>query len=220
MSVKRVLLSSLRPGAILAVAAAAWLPAPAAQAQEAQTGPSSGRANELAVRVYYLGDHFSYTEAASTGGTFTTVTYRGRPGGGLDVEYRPVDWLGLDLAASQTHIAADEQAVGGGPPVRRQGNIEVRPFTLGVFARYLPWRQLALYIGPIAGAVEMSGSFRPASTRFAFGSAAGLDVGLGSTGLAVSGVVRLISSRFDDQLRNASHYRSQFLYGGGLSYRF
>ena len=213
----------------LAVAASCALP-PAARAQDApaaQQEPAAGAEgrrggeHQVVVRAYYLADHFSSSEGLQGAGSFTTVTYRGRPGGGVDVEYQPVAALGIDLAASQTRIAADQETVGGGgPPARRQGNIQVRPFLLGIYGRPFKWQRLNLYLGPVAGVVQMSGSFRPSETRFAFGSAAGLDLFLGDSGLAISGVVKLISSRFSDQLRPTSHYRNNVLYGGGLTYRF
>jgi hypothetical protein len=206
--------------AVLALAAAAVLAArPArAQSQGQQPGP------HFVLRAYYLGDKFSSNGKESRLGvdnTFTTVTYHGKPGGGLDFEYLPIVWLGIDFAASQNHIQADEVTfIPNRPPVETKGNIQVRPFTVGVFAHPFHWEPVDLYLGPFVGVVNMTGNFRPAETRFGFGSALGLDFRLGSSGLAVSALGRIVSNRFSDQLRNASHYRNSYLFGGGLSYRW
>jgi hypothetical protein len=205
--------------AVLALAAAATLaPRPArAQSQGQQPGPY------FVLRAYYLADKFPSHSGESRLGvdSFTTVTYDGKPGGGFDFEFLPIVWLGIDFAASQTHIQGDEVTrTPVGAVFETKGNIQVRPFTVGVFAHPFYWEHLDLYLGPYIGVVNMTGSFRPAETRFGFGSALGLDFRLGSSGLAVSAVGRILSNRFSDQLRNASHYRNNYLFGGGLSYRW
>jgi hypothetical protein len=208
--------------AVLALAAAAILAAPPARAQsQGQQGNQPGP--HFVLRAYYLADKFSSNSSESrlAVDTFTTVTYHGKPGGGLDFEYLPIVWLGIDFAASQNHIQADEVVrTPVGPPFETKGNIQVRPFTVGVFAHPFHWERVDLYVGPFVGVVNMTGSFRPAETRFGFGSALGLDFQLGSSGLAVSALGRILSNRFSDQLRNASHYRNSYLFGGGLSYRW
>lgn len=213
--------------AALAVAAVtATAPRPA-QAQTQQTGDeyqSTGRQpSYLVVRAYYLWDSFSHNGKESALGvdTFTTVTYRGRPGGGADVEYLPTRWLGIDFAVSQTRIQGDEVIrTPIGPPVERKVNIQARPFTVGLFAHPFRRERADLYIGPLIGVESFSAGFRPSATRFAFGSEIGIDLALGSSGLAITGLGRIVASRFDDALRNASPYRNNYLFGGGLAYRW
>jgi hypothetical protein len=215
----------------LAVAAtvAAAAPRPAqAQAQtqtqtEEQTQTTGRPPSYLVVRAYYLWDSFSSHTSESAFGvdTFTTVTYHGKPGGGVDLEYLPTPWLGIDFAVSQTRVQADEVTrTLPGPPFERKANIQVRPFTVGVFAHPFQWERANLYIGPLVGVTSLSGGFRPSATRFAYGSELGIDLPLGSSGLAITGLGRIVTNRFDQTLRNAAHYRNNYLFGGGLAYRW
>lgn len=205
--------------AALTLAACTALTAPAAQAQGAGRAPEQGP--HFVLRAYYLGDSFSHSEAALGVDTFTTVTYHGRPGGGLDAEYLFTPWVGLDFAASQTHIAADEVTqTPVGPPFETRGNIQVRPFTLGVYGHFYRLQHMDVYIGPVAGLVQLTSSFRPNANEIGFGAALGLDLPLGSSGLAISGLGRELAFRFPDQLHHASHLRDNFLFGGGLAYRW
>jgi hypothetical protein len=129
--------------------------------------------------------------------------------------------MGLDFGASQTHIEADEvNEFAGAPIFQTTGKIQQRFYTLGLYGHFYRVQHLDLYIGPVVGADQMTGSFRPNQTTFAFGAALGLDLPLGSTGLAISGVGRLLSSRFPDQLHIATHFRDNYMFGGGLAYRW
>lgn len=215
--------------ALLALAAVATVAAVAprtAQAQtqtEEQTQTTGRPPSYLVVRAYYLGASFSSHSSESALGvdTFSTVTYHGKPGGGADLEYLPTPWLGIDLAVSQTHVQGDKVIrTPMGPPFESKANIQVRPFTVGVFAHPFQWERANLYIGPLVGVVSLSGGFRPSATRFGYGSEIGIDLPLGSTGLAITGLGRIVTSRFDDALRNTSHYRNNYLFGGGLAYRW
>jgi hypothetical protein len=191
-----------------------------ALAQDVGKPPDEGR--RMALRAYYLFDSFSQAESALGVDTFTTVKYRGRPGGGLDLEYLVTPFVGLDLAASQTRIEADEvirPAIG--PAFATKGKIDLRPFTLGLYGHFYRHEHADVYIGPFVGVVQMSGgSFRPNDTEFAFGAVLGLDLPLGSSGLALSGVGRVLNNRFPDQLRHVSHLHNNYLFGGGLAYRW
>jgi hypothetical protein len=215
-----------RLGAVLMlVAAAATLAAHPAPAQSPGGQPASSPGRQpgpfFVLRAYYLGDSFSNREARLDVDTFTTITYRGKPGGGLDFEFLPTAWLGIDFAASQTHIQADEVISSPIAPAREiKGNIQLRPFTVGVFAHPFHWERADFYIGPYVGIVTMSGSFRPSENKFGYGSALGFDFRLGSSGLAITALGRILTNRFSDQLRPVSHYRNNYLFGGGLSYRW
>ena len=205
--------------AALALAACAALAPRAAQAQGAGRAPDQGP--RVAVRAYYLWDSFSSSESALGVDTFSTVSFHGKPGGGIDAEYLFTPWVGLDFGASQTHIQADEVTrIPVGPAFQNQGKIQQRFFTLGLYGHFYRVERIDIYIGPLVGADQMSGSFRPEKTTFAFGAALGLDLPLGSTGLAISGVGRVLSSRFPDQFRSASHFRDNYMVGGGLAYRW
>src|SRR5258707_1246046 len=127
--------------AALAVAATVTVAAPRPAQAQTQTGDqtqSTGRPpSYLVVRAYYLWDSFSRrtTETALGVDTFTTVNYQGKPGGGADLEYLPIPWLGIDFAVSQTHVQVDERTTTPtGPSFERKANIQVRPFMVGVFA--------------------------------------------------------------------------------------
>jgi hypothetical protein len=208
-------------GAILALAAATALAPPPAGAQT--TGQTTGKppGPSFVIRAYYLADSFSHRESKFGVDTFTTITYHGKPGGGLDLEYLPIPWLGIDFAASQTHIQAVEQTgLVVGPTFTTRGNIQVRPFTIGLFAHPLWWERADLYIGPVAGVVDLSGDGHKSETQFGFGSALGLDVPLGSSGLALTALGRIVTSHFTYQLSNVSRYRTNYLFGGGLAYRW
>jgi hypothetical protein len=206
--------------AALAVAAGAALAPRPASAQDVGRAPDQGP--HFVVRAYYLFDSFSHHESAFGVDTTTTVSYRGKPGGGVDAEYLVTPWLGFDLAASQTHIEADEvNQTPVGPPGETKSRIQVRPFTLGLYGHFYRAEHADIYLGPIVSFVQLSGGGgRPDETNFGFGAALGIDLPLGSTGLAISGVGRALASRFHDQLHNASHFRDNFLFGGGLSYRW
>jgi len=206
--------------ASLALAAGAVLAPPPALAQ-AGRAPEQGP--HLVVRAYYLFDSFSHSEAALGVDTFTTETYHGKPGGGVDAEYLLTPWLGIDFAASQTHIEADRVTTSAvGPSAfESKSRLQVRPFMLGIYGHLLRVEHADIYLGPIAGVVQTSGGgFRGTGTDFGWGAALGIDVPLGSSGLAISGLGRAVASRFPDQLRNAAHFRDNFLFGGGLSYRW
>ncbi|HLX09925.1 MAG TPA: hypothetical protein VKY89_18860 [Thermoanaerobaculia bacterium] len=203
----------------LALGACTVLAAAPAQAQGAGRAPEEGP--RFVLRAYYLGDSFSHSETALGVDTFTTVSYRGRPGGGLDAEYLFSPWVGLDLAASQTHIEADEVTqTPVGPSFETKGNIQVRPYTLGLYGHFFRLQHMDAYIGPTVGLVQMSSSFRPSSSQFAFGATLGLDFPLGSSGLAISGYGSELSFRFPDQLHRTAPLRDDFLFGGGLAYRW
>ncbi len=206
--------------AALALAACTALAARPASAQGSGRAPDQGP--RLVVRAYYLFDSFSNSESALGVDTFSTVNYHGKPGGGVDLEYLMTPWLGLDFSASQTHIEADETTTTPvGPTFESRGKIQVRPYMLGLYGHFYRVEHADLYLGPIAGFVQTSGgSFRPSDTQFGFGAALGLDLPLGSSGLAISGVGRAISSRFPDQLHKTSHFRDNYLFGGGLAYRW
>ena len=213
--------------AALAVAATVTAAAPRPAQAQTQTGEqtqSTGRPpSYLVVRAYYLWDSFSRrtTETALGVDTFTTVNYQGKPGGGADLEYLPIPWLGIDFAVSQTHVQVDERTTTPtGPPFERKANVQVRPFMVGVFAHPFQWERANLYFGPLIGVTSLSGGFRPSATRFAFGSEIGIDLPLGSSGLAITGLGRIVTNRFDQTLRNTSQYRNNYLFGGGLAYRW
>jgi len=204
----------------LALLACVTLAPSPARAQGAGRAPDQGP--HFVLRAYYLADSFSHSESALGVDTFTTVSYHGKPGGGLDAEYLVTPWIGIDVAASQTHIQADEVTTPAvGPAFHATGKIQVRPFTLGLYGHFYRLQHLDVYLGPFIGAVQMTaGSFRPSNTELGFGAVLGIDVPLGSSGLALSGVGRVLSNRFPDQLRNVSHFRDSFLFGGGLAYRW
>jgi hypothetical protein len=205
--------------ATLALAACLALAPRTALAQGAGRAPDQGP--RVAVRAYYLWDSFSSSESALGVDTFSTVSFHGKPGGGIDAEYLFTPWVGLDFGASQTHVEADEVTrLPVGPSFQNQGKIQQRFFMLGLYGHFYRVQRLDVYIGPLVGADEMTGSFRPNKTTFAFGAALGLDLPLGSTGLAISGVGRVLSSRFPDQFRSATHFRDNYMVGGGLAYRF
>jgi hypothetical protein len=203
-------------------ALALWLGAAPRPALAQQPGNPPDEGRRVAVRAYYLFDSFSQAESSFGVDTFTTVKYRGKPGGGVDVEYLVSPFVGLDLAASQTRIDATEvvqPAVGRASTTT--GKIDLRPFTLGLYGHFYRQEHADVYIGPFIGVVQMSGgSFRPNDTEFAFGAVLGLDLPLGSSGLALSGVGRILSNRFPDQLRHVSHLHNNYLFGGGLAYRW
>jgi hypothetical protein len=205
--------------AVLPLAACTVLAPRPAQAQGAGRAPDQGP--RVAVRAYYLWDSFSHSESALGVDTFSTVSFHGKPGGGVDLEYLFQPWVGLDLAASQTHIEGDEVVRNPvGPAAATTGKIQQRFFTLGLYGHFYRVERVDVYIGPVVGAVQMTGSFRPSDTELAFGAALGLDLPLGSTGLALSGVGRILANRFPDQLHRASHFRDNYMLGGGLAYRF
>jgi hypothetical protein len=205
--------------AALALAACTALAPPPARAQGAGRAPEQGP--HFVLRAYYFGDSFSHSEAAMGVDTFTFVTYRGRPGGGLDAEYLFSPWVGLDFAAAQHRIAADEVTTSPiSPPFTATANIQVRPFMLGIYGHFLHLEHSDLYIGPVAGLVQLTGGFRPNQTELGFGAALGLDVPLGSSGFAITGTGRVIAFRFPDLLRPVSHFRDDFTFGGGLAYRW
>lgn len=220
--------ASLAALAVAAVVTAA-APRPAQAQSESQTQTqeqtqTTGRPpSYVVVRAYYLWDSFSThtTETAQGVDTFTSVTYHGKPGGGVDLEYLPTPWLGIDFAVSQTHVQVDERtSTPVGPSFDRKANIQVRPFLVGLFAHPFQWERANLRFGLLAGVTSLSGGFRPSATRFAYGSELGIDLPLGSSGLAITGLGRVITNRFDQTLRNASHYRNNYLFGGGLAYRW
>jgi len=205
--------------AALALAACTALAPRTAQAQGAGRAPDEGP--RVAVRAYYLWDSFSSSESALGVDTFSTVNFHGKPGGGIDAEYLFTPWMGLDFGASQTHVEADETTrTPVGPAFQSQGKIQQRFFTLGLYGHFYRVQRLDVYIGPLVGANQMTGGFRPDTTTFAFGAALGLDLPLGSTGLAISGVGRVLSSRFPDQFSSATHFRDNYMVGGGLAYRW
>lgn len=177
----------------------------------------------FALRASYLWDHFALSEGQVTAGnTFTSVVYRGRPGGGIEGEYLFVPTFGLDLAASQTGILAKETTfLPAGPPIERRGTIDARAFTLALNEHPLTSRRVDFYIGIFAGAEQYSGGgFRANSTQFAFGANLGFDFPLGDSGFALTAAGRVLSARFPEQLSRADHFRAQILYGGGLTYRW
>jgi len=175
----------------------------------------------VAVRAYYLWDSFSSSESTQGVDLSSTVSYHGKPGGGIDAEYLFTPWVGLDFGASQTHIEADQaNTFPVGPVFKNQGKIQQRFFTLGLYGHFYRVQRVDVYIGPLVGANQMTGSFRPDTTTLAFGAALGLDLPLGSTGLAISGVGRVLSSRFPDQFSSATHFRDNYMIGGGLAYRW
>ena len=205
--------------AALAIAACMVLAPRPARAQGAGRAPDQGP--RVAVRAYYLWDSFSHSEAAVDVDTFRTATFHGKPGGGVDLEYLFTPWVGLDLAASQTHLEGDEVVrTPVGPPFETKGKVQQRFFTLGLYGHFYRVERVDLYIGPVVGAVQMTGTFRPSDTELAFGAALGLDLPLGSTGLALSGIGRVLANRFPDQLHRASHLRDNYMVGGGLAYRW
>jgi hypothetical protein len=205
--------------AALALAACTTLAPRPAWAHGAGRAPELGP--RLVVRAYYLFDSFSHAESAFGVDTTTTVDYHGKPGGGVDLEYLFTPWLGLDFAASQTHIEADETTrTPVGPAFETKGRIEVRPFMLGLYGHFYRVEHADIYLGPVAGFVQMSGGGGPTSTNFGFGAALGIDLPLGSTGLAISGVGRALASRFPDRLHSGSRFRDNYLLGGGLAYRW
>jgi hypothetical protein len=205
--------------AALALAAGAALAPRPASAQDVGKAPDQGP--HVVVRAYYLFDSFSHHESAFGVDTTSTVSYSGKPGGGVDAEYLFTPWLGIDVAASQTHIEADQVTrTPVGPAFETKDRIQVRPFMLGIYGHFYRVEHADVYLGPIVGLVQMSGGGRPDETNFGFGAALGIDLPLGSTGLAISGVGRGLASRFRDQLHNSSHFRDNFLFGGGLSYRW
>jgi hypothetical protein len=205
--------------AALALAACTTLAPRPARAQDAGRAPEQGP--RLVVRAYYLFDSFSHAESAFGVDTTSTLTYHGKPGGGVDAEYLLTPWLGIDLAASQTHFEADETfRTAVGPTFETKSRIQVRPFMLGLYGHFYKVEHADLYLGPVVGFVQMSGGGFTSDTNFGFGAALGLDLPLGSTGLAISGVGRAIASRFPDHLHSGSHFRDNYLLGGGLSYRW
>jgi len=112
----------------------------------------------VVVRAYYLFDSFSHSEAALGVDTFTTETYHGKPGGGVDAEYLLTPWLGIDLAASQTHIEGDRvTSLAVGPSFESKGRLQVRPFMLGLYGHFYRVEHADIYLGPIAGFVQTSG---------------------------------------------------------------
>jgi hypothetical protein len=205
--------------AALTLAACASLAPRPAWAQGAGRAPEIGP--HLVVRAYFLFDSFSHTESLFGVDTATTVTDHGKPGGGIDVEYLFTPWLGLDLAASQTHLEADETFHGFIlHPVETKSNIQVRPFMLGLYGHFYRVQHADLYLGPVVGFVQTSGGGFGSSTNFGFGAVLGIDVPLGSSGLAISGVARALTSRFPEQLHSGTHFRDNYLFGGGLAYRW
>jgi hypothetical protein len=205
--------------AALALAACTALAPRPAQAQGAGRAPDQGP--RAAVRAYYLWDSFSTSESALGVDTFSTVDFRGKPGGGIDAEYLFTPWVGLDFGASQTHLEGDQVTrTPVGPSFETKGKVQQRFFTLGLYGHFYRVERVDVYIGPLVGAEQMTGGFRPDKTEFAFGAALGLDLPLGSTGLAISGVGRILSSRFPDQFHNVSHFRDNYMIGGGLAYRW
>ena len=207
--------------AVLALAACLALAPRPAQAQGAGHAPDQGP--HFVLRAYYLVDSFSHSESAQGVDSFVSVTYRGKPGGGVDAEYLFTPWVGIDVAASQTHIEATEvrKTFPGPSALRFTGKIQLRPFTVGLYGHFYRLEHLDLYIGPFVGVVEMTaGGFRPSDTEFGFGAVLGLDVPLGASGFALSGVARALASRFPDQLRPVSHFRDNYFFGGGLAYRW
>jgi hypothetical protein len=206
--------------AVLALAGGAALAPLPAWAQGSGKAPEGGP--RVVVRAYYLFDSFSHSEAALGVDTFTTETYHGKPGGGVDAEYLLTPWLGIDLAASQTHIEADRLTTTPvGPAFETRGKIQVRPFMLGLYGHFYRVEHADIYLGPVVGVVQTSGSgFRGTGTDLGWGAALGIDLPIGSSGLAISALGRAIASRFPDQLRNVSHFRDNYLFGGGLSYRW
>lgn len=206
--------------AVLAVAACSALAAPMpARAQGAGRAPDEGP--RFVVRAYYLFQSFSNAESALGVDTFSTVTYHGKPGGGVDAEYLFTPWIGIDLGVAQMHVQADETIeTPVAPLLQSTGKIQQRFYTLGLFGHFYRAQHIDLYIGPIVGATQMSGSFRPSENELAFGAGLGLDLPLGSTGLAITGIGRILSYRFQDQLHDASHFRDSYIVGGGLAYRW
>jgi len=204
--------------AALAIAACTVLAPRPAQAQGAGRAPDQGP--RVAVRAYYLWDSFSHSESALDGNTFSTASFHGKPGGGVDLEYLFTPWVGLDLAASQTHLEGDEVVRTPVGAFATNGKVQQRFFMLGLYGHFYRVQRVDIYVGPVVGAVQMTGSFRPSDTEFAFGAALGLDLPLGSTGLAISGIGRALASRFPDQLHSASHFRDNYMVGGGLAYRW
>src|ERR1700680_2198571 len=165
--------------AALALAACIALAPRTALAQGAGRAPDQGP--RAAVRAYYLWDSFSSSESALGVDTFSTVSFHGKPGGGIDAEYLFTPWMGLDFGASQTHVEADEVTrLPVGPSFQSQGKIQQRFFTLGLYGHFYRVQRVDVYIGPLVGADEMTGSFRPNKTTFAFGAALGLDLPLGA----------------------------------------
>jgi hypothetical protein len=201
------------------VALAGAAPRPAL-AQDPGRPPDEGR--RVALRAYYLFDSFSQRESALGVDTFTTVTYKGKPGGGIDLEYLVTPFVGLDLAASQTRIDATEVTTTAlGKAFTTRGKIDLRPFTLGLYGHIYRQEHADLYLGPVIGVVQMSGgSFRGNDTEFGFGAVLGLDLPLGSSGFALSALGRVVTNRFPDQLRHVSHLHNNYLFGGGLAYRW
>ena len=214
----RAALPALAALATLAALAGA-APRPAL-AQDVGKPPDEGR--RIALRAYYLFDSFSQAESALGVDTFTAVKYRGKPGVGVDLEYLVSPFVGLDLAASQTRIDADEvTTTANGHAFATKGKIDLRPLTLGLYGHFYRQEHVDLYVGPFVGVVQMTGgSFRPNDTELAFGAVLGLDLPLGSSGLALSALGRVLSNRFPDQLRHVSHLHNNYLFGGGLAYRW
>ncbi len=224
MNVKLALQTPLRIVSLLAAAACMLAGAARAQDQDTQGSRADAQAQayHFALRAYYLGEHFALAEGLQKGNTFTSVVYHGRPGGGVDVEYLFVPTFGVEVAASQTTVAAKEVTTdSNGVVAERKGNIDVRPITVGITEHPFQWRHVDLYLGIFAGAVEYNGGgFRPDSTQFGFGANIGLDFPVGDSGFAFNASGRIVDSRFPNQLTSASHFHDQFLYGGGMSYRW
>src|SRR5260370_391980 len=216
--IARIELRSWLCAALALAAGAALAPLPA-WAQGSGKAPEGGP--RVVVRGYYLLDSFSHSEAALGVDTFTTETYRGKPGGGVDAEYLLTPWLGIDLAASQTHIEADRVTTTPvGPAFETKGKIQVRPSLLGLYGHFYRLEHAAIYLGPLVGVVQPSGSrFRGPGPGLGWGAAPGRVLPLGSSGRPTRALGRAIASGFPAQPRNPSHTRDTFLFGGGLSSR-
>jgi hypothetical protein len=222
MNVRVACQMSMRWALILAAGLCLLARSARAQDDDASRQGANPQAYRFEIRADYLWDHFSNSQALIEGNTFTSLNFNGRPGAGVDFEYRFVPTFGIDFAASQTSMTGKEVTTNPvGPPVEARADIRVVPITIGIVEHPFQFKHVDFYIGLIAGVVDMSGdNFRSAEARFGFGSLLGVDIPIGQSGFAINAVGKVLSSRFSNQFTGESHFHDTFLYGGGLTYRW
>jgi hypothetical protein len=181
-------------------------------------GTAQAQAPTVTLRGYALGSDLSIDESVHAADSL-----RGKPGFGLDVEYRPIRKLGIDVSFGDLRVAVKTIQVVDEVPqqiVETRGSIRWMPVLLGLYVHPVRLSWVDPYVGPVIGWMFYQGDFPGRrDSEAAFGGVLGFDVPFRARGWAAGASARFLHTKFP-AVEEFTSVINTFQVGAGVSYRW